>query len=204
MLKYLIQGFLLGLAYVAPIGTQNMFMINTALTQKRTRTFAVAMIIALFDISLSLACFYGIGALLDTSLWLKTAVSLVGSAVVLYMGISLIVKKQDSTQETEVNLPLSKVIWISFVVTWVNPQAIIDGTMLLGASKAAVPAAYSAAFISGCALASLTWWIGMPMAVSCFQKKLPDNALRIISILCGTVITLYGIKLLFTGISFYL
>ena len=32
-----IQGYTLGLAYVMPIGTQNIFVINTALTQRRSR-----------------------------------------------------------------------------------------------------------------------------------------------------------------------
>ncbi|MDO4176660.1 MAG: amino acid transporter, partial [Bacillota bacterium] len=36
-MQYLIQGLILGFVYVAPIGTQNLFVINTALTQKRRR-----------------------------------------------------------------------------------------------------------------------------------------------------------------------
>ena len=32
-----LQGLTMGLAYVAPIGLQNLFVINSALTQKRTR-----------------------------------------------------------------------------------------------------------------------------------------------------------------------
>ena len=34
-----LQGLTMGLAYVAPIGLQNLFVINTALTQKRSRVF---------------------------------------------------------------------------------------------------------------------------------------------------------------------
>ncbi len=30
-----LQGFLMGLAYVAPIGVQNLFVINSAISQKR-------------------------------------------------------------------------------------------------------------------------------------------------------------------------
>ena len=46
MIKYMIQGFLLGLAYVAPIGTQNIFVINTALSQSRRRVFFMSAIVA--------------------------------------------------------------------------------------------------------------------------------------------------------------
>ena len=36
-----LQGLTMGLAYVAPIGLQNLFVINTALTQPRSRVYAI-------------------------------------------------------------------------------------------------------------------------------------------------------------------
>ena len=58
-----LQGLTIGLAYVAPIGMQNLFVINSALTQPRRRALLTALIVIAFDISLALACFFGIGAL---------------------------------------------------------------------------------------------------------------------------------------------
>ena len=49
-----LQGLTMGLAYVAPIGLQNLFVINTALTQKRSRVFLTALIVIFFDIKLGL------------------------------------------------------------------------------------------------------------------------------------------------------
>lgn len=63
-MSYFFQGLTMGLAYVAPIGLQNLFVINSALTQSRHRAFLTALIVIFFDISLALACFFGIGALL--------------------------------------------------------------------------------------------------------------------------------------------
>ena len=60
-----LQGLTIGLAYVAPIGMQNLFVINSALTQPRRRALLTALIVIAFDISLALACFFGIGALVD-------------------------------------------------------------------------------------------------------------------------------------------
>lgn len=37
-MMYFIQGLTIGFAYVAPIGLQNLFVINTALTQKRAES----------------------------------------------------------------------------------------------------------------------------------------------------------------------
>ena len=47
-MKYFLQGITMGLAYVAPIGLQNLFVINTALTQKRSRAYLTALIVNLF------------------------------------------------------------------------------------------------------------------------------------------------------------
>lgn len=37
MLEFLLQGFLLGLAYLAPIGMQNMYVINSAMRMGRLK-----------------------------------------------------------------------------------------------------------------------------------------------------------------------
>ena len=50
-----LQGLTMGLAYVAPIGLQNLFVINTALTQPRKRVYATALIVIFFDVTLGLA-----------------------------------------------------------------------------------------------------------------------------------------------------
>ena len=60
---YFLQGLLVGLATFAPIGMQNLFIINTAIVQPLPRILLT--IIGLFDMTLSTAAFYGIGALLE-------------------------------------------------------------------------------------------------------------------------------------------
>lgn len=57
-----LQGLTMGLAYVAPIGLQNLFVINTALTQKRSRAYLTALIVIFFDVTLAFAGFSGCGA----------------------------------------------------------------------------------------------------------------------------------------------
>ena len=62
-----LQGLTMGLAYVAPIGMQNLFVINSALTNNRKRALLTALIVIFFDITLSLACFFGIGTIMQKS-----------------------------------------------------------------------------------------------------------------------------------------
>ena len=53
-MSFFLQGLTLGLAYIAPIGMQNMFIINSALNNTRRRAFLTALIVLFFDVTLSL------------------------------------------------------------------------------------------------------------------------------------------------------
>lgn len=188
----------MGIAYVAPIGLQNLFVINTALTQTRRRAYATAFIVMFFDITLALACFFGIGALMSRAQWIEMMVLLAGSIIVIWIGISLLRSREESLDSgKDVNIPILKVISTACVVTWFNPQAIIDGTMMLGAFRATLPAAEGLKFISGVAAASCCWFIGVTSFISIFSSRISPRVLRIINIVCGCIIVFYGLKLLY-------
>jgi len=192
---YFLQGLTLGLAYVAPIGVQNMFVIDTGLTQPCMKAYQTALIVIFFDISLALACFFGIGALMDTLQFLKMAVLLIGSLIVMIMGIKLFTSKDSADKSSDVDIPILKVISMACVVTWFNPQAIIDGSLLLGAFRVALPLGSSTAFIAGVATASCIWFLSIAVLTSLFRSKFSTKILRGINIVCGVIIFAYGIKL---------
>ena len=193
-----IQGLIMGLAYVAPIGLQNLFVINTALTQTKRRAYATAFIVMFFDITLALACFFGIGAVMDRSELIKMAVLLIGSGIVIWIGIGLLRSKEEEMGKgKDVNVPILKVITTACVVTWFNPQAIIDGTMMLGAFRATLPAEEGLKFIFGVSTASFSWFLTVTTIISLFSSRFTSKTLRWINIICGAVIVFYGCKLLY-------
>ena len=190
-----LQGLTMGIAYVAPIGLQNLFVINTALTQTKGRVYATALIVVFFDITLALACFFGIGLLIERWMPLRIGILLVGSLLVIWIGINLIRTKSTLDTSKSVNIPILKVIWSACVVTWFNPQAIIDGTMMLGAFRAALDPSMSQFFILGVAVASTLWFLGISTLITFFSTKFTDKTLNWINIICGIIIVFYGIRL---------
>ena len=197
-----LQGLTMGLAYVAPIGFQNLFVINTALTQPRKRVYATALIVIFFDVTLGLACFFGIGALMQASVWLEMAVLLVGSLIVIWIGIGLLKSKEESLDTgKDVNIPIAKVVTTACVVTWFNPQALIDGSMMLGAFKATLPAGTDLFFVGGFASASIIWFLSISTIISLFSARFTPKTLHIINVVCGAVIIFYGLKLLWNFIQ---
>lgn len=198
---YFVKGLMLGFAYVAPIGVQNLFAVNTSLTQTKKRAYITAFIIMFFDITLSIACFLGAGAVMSASKWLELIVMGIGSLVVIYIGYSIIKSEANMDGNTDVDIPLAKVITTACVVTWFNPQALIDGTMLLGASKAAIPQAYGYVFILGVCVASASWWFGLTTIITLFKAKITSKIFRVINIVCGAFILFYGANLLWDFIK---
>lgn len=199
MVKYLLQGLLFGLAYVAPIGTQNLYVINTAMRKSKKRAYQVAFLTIFFDISLAISCFFGIGFLLNVVPVLKGIILIVGSIVIIYMGVGLLrTFSQISLKENIVD-SLIKVIGACFAVTWLNPQAIIDGSLLLGGFRAVLPQAMSKYFIIGVCAASFLWFNTLVTVTYIFRNKL-NSVVKWINVICGLILIFYGLKL---GYSFF-
>lgn len=190
-----LQGLTMGLAYVAPIGMQNLFVINSALTNKRKRALLTALIVIFFDITLSLACFFGIGTIMQKFKWLQMVILCVGSLIVIYIGISLLRAKTQDLEKDQPTMSIKKNISSACVVTWFNPQAIIDGTMMLGAFHVTLAAGQETPFITGVACASFSWFIGLTFLISLISSKFNAKVMRWINIVCGVIIIGYGIKL---------
>lgn len=194
-----IQGLTMGLAYVAPIGMQNLFIINTALERDHKRSALTAFIVIFFDISLAFACYFGIGAVIEHVKWLEMVILLAGSLIVTRIGIGLLKAKSSLETTAGREMTVRKIIVSACVVTWFNPQAIIDGTMMLGAFRVSQTGAGGGLpFILGVASASCLWFSGLTLFVTLFSHKLNDRILRAINVICGCVIIFYGLKLLFT------
>ena len=198
-----LQGLTMGLAYVAPIGLQNLFVINSALTQKRSRVYITALIVILWDVSLGVACFLGAGALMQAVPWLQKVILGLGSLIVIYIGVGLLRAKASLEGGKDVNIPIWKLFTTAFVVTWMNPQAILDGTMLLGAFRITLPATEAMTFLTGVLMASGLWFLSLTGCVAAFRHAMTPRILRAINVLCGTVLMLYGLHLGYTFVQLF-
>ncbi|KRK61267.1 L-lysine permease [Companilactobacillus farciminis KCTC 3681 = DSM 20184] len=205
IMNFFLQGLTMGIAYDAPIGLANLFVINSALTQSRRKSLLTAIIIIIFDVSLAFACFFGIGAIMKKFEWLQLIILLVGSLIVIYMGINLLRSQTtDISAEATTEMTLFKTISSAFVVIWFNPQAIIDGSMMLGAFQVTLPSYSHPIFIAGVGIASALWFILLSIIVSKFKDKFNAKVLRIINLVCGFIIILYGGKLFWNFITLLL
>ncbi len=155
------QGLLIGFAFVAPIGMQNVYVFNNGLSYKLSRA---------------------------------------GGLLTAYIGWGIIrVANQRALTSDDNKISLKQAITTAFVVSWANPQALIDGTMMLGASRGTLTLAESIFFIIGVVSASFIWDMGMTTAFNVFRHKIPDKLLLWINLISGIIVVAYGIFLFVEG-----
>jgi L-lysine exporter family protein LysE/ArgO len=198
---YVLQGFIFGIAYVAPIGAQNLFVINISTNNDIKYILKSVFVVIFFDISLALACFIGAGIIFDIIPVLKNILLCVGCFVITFMGIRLIINKKEIEYEKQnEQLSLLKIIGLSFSVAWLNPQAIIDGTMLFGGMRSSLPVNSANMFMAGVCTASMSWFSVLAIITHKILDKF-KKIIRYINILCGIILIIYGIRLGFIFIK---
>jgi len=200
MIATLGQGFLLGLAYAMPIGAQNLYVINSASRGNMNNAMRTAMIFALMDISFGIACILGVGHLIQTHEMLRLVIGSVGSGFLLFIGYGLLRKSAPKADSTKTSVVGS--LWkAAFLLTWCNPHALIDGSVLLGGYQSALSAAEVTLFAGGLALASSTWFISLSTVVNRFKTSITPNRITIINRICGVAMVAFGIHLAFTMLA---
>ncbi|MBQ8744105.1 MAG: LysE family transporter [Mailhella sp.] len=193
-----LKGAAVGLAYLAPIGLQNLFVIHSALMHRRSRAFIIAAFVIFFDISLALASFLGAGAVLEALPGIRKAVLLIGGHVLMLMGFKLLkakVERPDGSSGSSACASLWKSAVAAFTVPWVNPQALIDAALLLGASRAGLPAGSDIFFMAGMASASCLWFLCLTLLVSLLGDRFGPRVLRGVNVVCGAALFIYGASL---------
>ena len=196
---YFLQGLLVGLASFAPIGMQNLYIINTALVQPLPRILLTITIIGLFDMTLSTAAFYGIGALLEAWPFFKLIILIAGGILVAYMGYKTF-KTTPSLKKVDTNIPIKNILLMALLVTWGNPKAVIDASMMLGAFRANIPAESIYHFFFGFLAMTPIWFGFLAGVIYLLAKKIKISHLVWINRACESILIIYGVKLIYDGI----
>lgn len=195
----LLEGLLLGFAYVMPIGAQNLFVIHSSMTNDTAESFKISSFVILMDISLALACYFGIGFFVNQFPVFALILQVFGGLYLLKIATSLF------RAGTTIDSSLSKrdnfaSLRSAFVLTWMNPQALVDGSILLGSFNSKTQNS-SQLFILGVCLASVTWFYSLTAMMRIFHTKFDSKKLKVINVVCGTVLFYLGGSLIYNALS---
>lgn len=187
------RGLLLSIALVSSIGMQNLFVFNNAINQRLPRAAIVAVMVWFADTALTLAAFFGMGALIGAHETVKLVIMLLGGILVLWIGFGILRSASSfrlaSSSQT---MPMGKSLVNAWVVTWANPQAIIDTSLMFGALRSTLAYGEVFPFITGVITATAIWFAGITLILGLLKERLPQKLMLWVNILSGIVVMVYG------------
>ncbi|AOT56313.1 LysE/ArgO family amino acid transporter [Weissella soli] len=197
LLQVILQGMLIGFAYSAPIGMQNLYIFNNALSNRLSKAFLYASVIWLVDAVFSLIAFLGVGTLIMQNDFIKLAVMLIGGLIVSYLG-GTIIRTANAVQLNTIEqaTTLGKVFVTALVLSFGNPQALIDGSLMLGALRGTLADREVMPFYGGVILATAIWFTGITLAFNILRDRLSKRFLVWINLISGFIVLLYGLHLI--------
>lgn len=193
-----ISGIILGFAFIAPIGMQNLYVFNNAMNNTFKRAMLYVFFVWLADSSFSIVAYFGMGAIINSNELLKLVVMILGGCLVIYIGWTVLRSANQVSLNAEENKLSIKTAFITaFIVTWANPQALVDGSLMLGATRAKLPDADVIPFIIGVLIATSLWFTFVTVLVNLFKNNLSKRAFVIVNIVSGLIMLGYGAYFLF-------
>ncbi|MFC6253694.1 LysE/ArgO family amino acid transporter [Secundilactobacillus hailunensis] len=200
MTSVVLRGMLISFALVSSIGMQNLFVVNSAMSNRLRRALLIGVFVWVADTTLTSVAFLGMGALVSRYLWLKIAIMLIGGLIVVWMGFGILRSaSQIELGNNNSQMPLKEAFASAWIVAFANPQAIIDTSVTMGALRGTLTASQVLPFLGGIVLATAIWFFTITMIVGILKNRLPKRVLMWVNIISGIVVMGYGILLLING-----
>ncbi|GEA94529.1 Lysine permease [Weissella viridescens] len=198
----LLSGMLLGFAFIAPIGMQNLYVFNNAVNNTLQRAMLYVLFVWLADSSFSIVAYFGMGAIINSNDLLKLIVMILGGALVIYIGWTILRSANQVSLDASGNkLSMGKAFATAFIVTWANPQALVDGSLMLGATRAKLPDADVWPFIIGVLIATALWFTIVTVVVNRLKNRLSKRAFVIVNVVSGLIMLGYGLYFLYGAVQ---
>ncbi|MGY3871194.1 L-lysine exporter [Aeromonas crassostreae] len=190
MMATSLQGFLLGLAMIIPIGAQNAFVLSRGI--HRNHHLLTATLCCLCDLVL-----IGIGVFGGANL---LAASPLGLALLTWGGVLFLVwfgvrslgsawrGQGEALADSPRLMGVKSVLAMTLGVTLLNPHVYLDTLMLLGSLGSQFAEPLRPAFAAGAMLASLVWFYGLALGAAALSPWLARGRVqRVIDALVGLI-----------------
>lgn len=198
MVILLIKGILIGLLFGLPVGAVG------TLTVQRTLKFGVKSGL-LTGLGSSVAdCFYvvvgvfGLTLISDFLLKYQVIINILGGGFVLFLGIRLLMKKEDTAGAKVETMNPIKMFLSSFAVGIMNPAAIL--TFLFAFSYFGISAGVGLPrgifLVIGVFTGTYIWWGTLTAVTYIIKKKTAKFSFRYMNRIFGSMLSLFGVIVL--------
>lgn len=207
LLVAFINGFVLSLGLILPIGMQNGFILTQgALHAKWSGSWPAVVTASLCDTLLIALAVIGVSAVALHVTWLRYAFGSVGIGFLLYMGwFTWTARTGGENGETAVTAWTAKrQIRFTSSVSLLNPHALIDTLAVIGGSAVAYTAwTDRIAFGAASALVSWLWFFGLSLAgYTAGKTALRKSSLHVLNRVSAVMMWVSSVYLLYVILTF--
>jgi len=193
MNQYL-AGLLLGLGLILPIGSQNIYVLKSAIRLGLPRSLVVALVAASCDTLLITIGALGASAALAAAPALRPLLLVAGACLLLYLGVSALRADVPTADDSHGEENMAKAALATISASLINPHAIIDTVGVIGlAISSAVDGALP--FALGTISASFAWFFFLALAGSLLASRLTAKIRQGIDRLSGLILIFFGLRL---------
>ncbi|MGQ7295723.1 LysE family transporter [Quadrisphaera sp. KR29] len=200
----LVLGLLVGLASAAPLGPQNAYLLQVGLQLPTARAWGAAALVVGLDVSVSLTGASLAGRLLSAAPGLRGPALAVGAAVLLLMGGQILwrTRPRRSPRHLVGAAPAGdaagwgrrRLVLGALAVTWLNPSALLDSSLLFGGLVAATRLADLPALVVGLCAALALWTAGFVAVLRAVRARLVERARCWLERAAGAVVLAVGLR----------
>lgn len=162
MIAPFLTGFGLGASLIIAIGAQNAFILQQGLL--RQHVLILCLICALSDALLILAGVAGLGALIEKSPTLLSAIRLGGAAFLFtyaWFALRRMLSPQSMAVRQSSKSSLTTAITTCLAFTFLNPHVYLDTVLLVGSLSAQYKGLGRWFYTGGAMIASFVWFFGL-------------------------------------------
>jgi len=181
-----IQGLTLEIGLIIAVGPKDAFVIRQSLVGHHLGVMLAICVVS--DVILIAAGMLGIGTLVSSSYWLMLITLVGGSLYMCWHGVvalraAILKTSMPSLGSAQVKT-LSQVVRATAALSFLNPLALLDSAVLIGAVGGTKPPADRIAFALGAVSASVIWFVvligGCRVVAPLFQRVSMWRALDVV------------------------
>ncbi|MCI9051681.1 MAG: LysE family transporter [Lachnospiraceae bacterium] len=200
MESYFIKGIFIGLLFGIPIGAVGTMTVHRTIRYGFKAGLMTGLGSSTADCFYACVGVFGLTFISDFLLKHQMIIHLIGSSLILAMGIQLFICKRKliSLQSPKQVTDSIKMFLSSFVIGITNPAAIL--TFLFAFSYFGISGGKNLFLgiwlVCGVFIGTYIWWITLSAIVSIIKKKTETHSFRYMNKIFGTVLILFGMVVL--------
>lgn len=187
-----LSGLMLGLALIVPIGPQNIVVLNQGLAVRFPRSLFAAAFAGLCDSLLIIIGAVGVGALLAELPAFRSVLLAVGAAFLIFLAWASFRRSSTAMPAAADGSPLPQVALKIVGASLLNPHAILDTVVVIGATIAAQRNDARLLFATGTLSASWLWFVFVVLAAGALRRFLTPNSRAWLDRVSGAILLLFA------------